>query len=139
MPPELFYLLCALLNVTPFALVFNGKLTLSLIFVLLNALSLPIFKVYLFSLLLLSFSLYIDIMVVLGRASWPEDAWKGRTAYSIEAGKQKAASQEPGPNSLKGMHNLPHHISVTPPNYELISTKILMKSEPSYSSYLLLT
>lgn len=73
MPPELFYLLCALLNVTLFALVFNGKLTLSLIFVLLNVLSLPIFKVYLFSLLLLSFSLYIDIMVLLGTASWPED------------------------------------------------------------------
>lgn len=73
MSPELFSLLCALLNATPFALVFNGKLTLSLIFVLLSVLSLPIFKVYLFSLLLLSFSLYIDIMVVLGRESWPED------------------------------------------------------------------
>lgn len=66
-------MLCALLNVTPFALVFNGKLTLSLIFVLLYVLSLRIFKVYLFSPWLLSFSLYIDIMVVLGRASWLED------------------------------------------------------------------
>lgn len=73
MPPELFYLLCALLNVTPFALVFNRKLALTLIFVLLNVLSLPIFNVYLFSLLFLSFSHYIDIIVVLGRASWPED------------------------------------------------------------------
>lgn len=73
MPPELFYLLCALLNVTPFALVFNGKLTLSLIFVLLYVLSLLIFKEYLFSLLLLSFSLYIDLMVVLGRTSWSEN------------------------------------------------------------------
>lgn len=134
MSPELFYLLCALLNATPFALVFNGKLTLSLIFVLLNILSLPIFKVYLFSLLLLSFSLYIDIMVVLGRASWPEDeerqdcilhrSWKAE-------GSQPGARDKFLQRHASSMQNLPHHISIPPPNYELISTKILMKSEPS--------